>query len=160
MFMDGKTLNAIAKYLMKENISSPKRKKIWRTSSLESILTNEKYKGSAILQKKFTIDFLQKKMKINEGEVPQYKVENSHPAIIIPEEWDLVQAEMQHRKARGKHLNSLSPFSAKIICDDCGEYYGSKVWHSNSKYKRTIWQCNHKFKDEENAELRIYMRRI
>lgn len=151
MFMDGKTLNAIAKYLMKENIPSPSGKEIWRTSTIESILTNEKYKGSAILQKKFTVDFLQKKMKINEGEVPQYKVENSHPAIIIPEEWELVQTEMQRRKARGKHHNSLSPFSAKIICGNCGKYYGSKVWHSNSKYKRTIWQCNNKFKGKEKC---------
>ena len=23
---------------------------------------------------------------------------------------------------------------------------GSKVWHSNSKYRRTIWQCNNKYK--------------
>ena len=26
-----------------------------------------------------------------------------------------------------------------------GSWYGSKVWHSNSKYRKTIWQCNHKF---------------
>ncbi len=151
LFMEGKTVNAIAKHLMKENIPSPSGKELWRTSTIESILTNEKYKGSAILQKKFTVDFLQKKMKVNEGEVPQYKVEDSHPAIIEPEEWELVQLEMQRRKARGKHHNSLSPFSAKIICWDCGEYYGSKVWHSNSKYKKTIWQCNHKFKGEEKC---------
>ncbi len=152
LFMEGKTVNAIAKHLMKENIPSPSGKELWRTSTIESILTNEKYKGSAILQKKFTVDFLQKKMKVNEGEVPQYKVEDSHPAIIEPEEWELVQLEMQRRKALGKHHNSLSPFSAKIICGDCGEYYGSKVWHSNSKYKKTIWQCNHKFKGEVKCQ--------
>ncbi len=151
LFIEGKTLNAIAKHLMKENIPSPSGKELWRTSTIESILTNEKYKGSAILQKKFTVDFLQKKMKVNEGEVPQYKVEDSHPAIIETEEWELAQLEMTRRKERGKHHNSLSPFSAKIICGDCGEFYGSKVWHSNSKYKRTIWQCNHKFKGEEKC---------
>ena len=37
------------------------------------------------------------------------------------------------------------------ICGDCGEYYGSKVWHSNSKYRRTIWQCNGKFKGVEKC---------
>ncbi len=151
LFMEGKTVNAIAKHLMAEGIPSPSGKELWRTSTIESILTNEKYKGSAILQKKFTVDFLQKKMKVNEGEVPQYKVEQSHPAIIDPEEWELVQLEMSRRKARGKHHNSLSPFSAKIICGDYGEFYGSKVWHSNSKYKRTIWQCNHKFKGEKKC---------
>ena len=42
----------------------------------QSILLNEKYKGDALLQKKFTVDFLTKKQKVNEGEVPQYYVED------------------------------------------------------------------------------------
>lgn len=46
-----------------------------------------------ITQKSFTVDFLQKKTKLNEGEVPQYYVEGSHPAIIEPDEWNHVQAE-------------------------------------------------------------------
>ena len=58
---------------------------------MESILTNEKYKGDALLQKSYTVDFLSKKMKKNEGEVPQY-VENNHEAIIDPATFDLVQA--------------------------------------------------------------------
>ena len=29
--------------------------------------------------------------------------------------------------------------------------YGSKVWHSTDKYKKTIWQCNYKF-DKKNKE--------
>ena len=62
---------------------------------------NEKYKGDALLQKSFTVDFLTKKSKLNEGEVPQYYVANSHPAIIKPEIFDLVQYEMKQRKADG-----------------------------------------------------------
>ena len=138
LFMQGKTVNRIANYLTENGILTPKGKNKWCTTTIESILTNEKYKGSAILQKTFTVDFLQKKKKKNEGEVPQYRIEESHPAIIEPKEWDLVQAEMIRRKSRGKHHNSLSPFSAKIVCGDCGNFYGSKVWHSTSKYKRTI----------------------
>lgn len=37
--------------------------------TIKSILTNEKYKVDALLQKRFTVDFLTKKTKINEGEV-------------------------------------------------------------------------------------------
>ena len=69
---------------------------------MESILTNEKYKGDARLQKRFTVDFLQKKMKVNEGEVPQYYVENSHEAIIHPLLFDRVQEELARRKALGR----------------------------------------------------------
>jgi len=41
-------------------------------------LTNEKYKGDAMLQKTFTTDFLTKKSKVNQGEIPQYYVVDSH----------------------------------------------------------------------------------
>ncbi|MHB8077469.1 recombinase family protein [Desulfosporosinus fructosivorans] len=51
---------------------------------------NEKYKGDAMLQKTFTVDFLTKKKKVNEGEIPQYYVENSHPAVIKPDIFDMV----------------------------------------------------------------------
>lgn len=146
MFIDGKTANFIAKKLTKKGIPTPGGKEVWQSTTIESILTNEKYKGDAILQKKFTVDFLNKKMKVNEGEVPQYYVTDSHPAIIDKQEWDLVQAEMAKRKGRGKHHNSLSPFSAKIVCGDCGGYFGSKVWYSTDKYRRVIWRCNGKYK--------------
>ena len=51
-------------------------------------------RGDALLQKTFCTDFLTKKMKINEGEVPQYYVEHSHPAIIEPEVFDMAQDEL------------------------------------------------------------------
>ena len=148
MCMEGKSTNAIAKHLTKQCIPTPAGKDVWQRQTVESILTNEKYKGAALLQKKFTVDFLQKKMKINEGEVPQYYVEHSHEAIIAPEEWEKVQLEMSRRKSNGKRTLCNSPFAGKIICGDCGAVYGSKVWHSTSKYKRTIWQCNDKFRNE------------
>lgn len=151
LFVQGKTVNWIATHLTAKGIPTPRGKEKWQTSTIESILTNEKYKGSAVLQKKFTVDFLSKKMKVNEGEVPQYIVEQSHPAIIDPAQWQKVQDEMAVRKFRGKHHNSLNPFSAKIVCGDCGGFYGSKVWHSTDKYRRVIWQCNGKFKGKDRC---------
>lgn len=148
MFMDGESTNAIAEKFTKEKIPTPLGKKRWSIKTIESMLTNEKYKGCALLQKKFTVDFLSKKTKENEGEVPQYYVENSHPAIIEPEEWELVQIELKRRKT-SKHIRrNTTVLSGKIICGDCGAIYGSKLWHSNSKYRRTVWQCNAKFKNE------------
>lgn len=66
---------------------------------------------------------------------------------IEPEVFDLVQSEIKKRKARGPHQSGIGCFSGRIICGDCGGLYGSKVWHSNSKYRRTVWQCNNKFKN-------------
>ena len=144
-FLEGKSYYAIAKNLTDRGIPTPAGKEQWHIRTIGSILTNEKYKGSALLQKKFTVDFLTKKTKVNEGEVPQYYIEESHPAIISPEEFELVQAEMAKRKQLGRKFSGNDIFSAKIICGDCGGFFGAKVWHSNSKYRRVIWQCNQKF---------------
>ena len=151
MFRNGKSPSYIARYLTAQGIPTPGGKKVWQAQVIESILTNEKYKGDARLQKKFTTDFLTKKQKKNEGEVPQYYVENSHPAIIEPRAWDEVQGIMKRRKASGKRHECSSPFSGIVICGDCGSVYGSKVWHSNDPYRKVIWQCNSKFKNEEKC---------
>ena len=70
-FMEGLSYYKIAKMLMEREIPAPAGGEKWHIRTVESILTNEKYKGSALLQKKFTVDFLTKKQKVNEGEVPQ-----------------------------------------------------------------------------------------
>lgn len=98
LFLEGKATSWIAKHLSEISIPSPSGKEIWQESTVRSILKNEKYKGDAILQKSFTVDFLTKKKKVNEGEVPQYYVENSHQGIITTEVFDLVQDEFEKRK--------------------------------------------------------------
>jgi DNA invertase Pin-like site-specific DNA recombinase len=65
-FIQGKTTNAIAASLTRNGVPTPGGKEKWQATTIESILTNEKYKGAALLQKKFTTDFLTKKMKPNE----------------------------------------------------------------------------------------------
>ena len=146
MFLEGKTPHAIAKYLTTKGIPSPGGKNRWQQGTIRSILTNEKYKGDALLQKKYTVDFLTKKQKVNEGEVPQYYVENSHPAIVLPEVFNMVQQEMKRRKTAPCRHSGAGIFASRIVCGECGGYYGSKVWHSTDKYRRTIYQCNNKFK--------------
>ena len=66
------------------------------------MLGNEKYKGDALLQKSFTVDFLTKTMKPNRGELPSYYVKESHPAIISADEFDMVQAEIERRSQQGR----------------------------------------------------------
>lgn len=145
MFLQGRSPFAIAKTLTAEGIPTPGGKTNWSGSTVRSILTNEKYKGDALLQKVYTVDFLSKKKKINEGQVPQYYVEHSHDAIIEPAVFETVQKQMAVRQTKANRQSSANIFSGRIRCGDCGSWYGSKVWHSNDKYRRVVWQCNHKF---------------
>lgn len=152
LYMQGKTPSSIATYLTKEKIPTPAGKEVWAQSTIKSILTNEKYKGDALLQKSYTVDFLQKKTKKNHGEVQQYYVSNCHEAIIDPEEWDAVQDEIEKRKKYGKSYSGRSPLISKIVCGECGSHYGSKVWHSTDKYRKVILQCNSKYKNKKKCE--------
>ena len=148
MFLEGSTPHGIAKHLTTKGIPSPGGKATWSPVTIRSTLTNEKYKGDALLQKSYTVNFLTKQKKKNDGEIPQYYVEKAHPAIINPAVFDLVQHEIQKRKSGKNRHSGAGIFASKIKCGECGSWYGSKVWHSNSKYRRIIYQCNHKFKDE------------
>lgn len=110
------------------------------------MLSNEKYKGDALLQKTYTVDFLSKKRVENRGEVPQYYAEESHPAIIDKEMWEAVQLEMERRRvfAQKYNINKLdyatldNPFAGRFICGYCGSTFGRKVWNSNNEKLRRI----------------------
>lgn len=148
MYLRGESVNGIKRILESEKIPSPGGKKKWSKTTIRHILTNEKYKGDALLQKTFTVDFLTKKKKVNEGEVPQYYVEGEHEAIVSPGIFQMVQNEMQRRRnSKGCCYSSATFLASRIRCAECGGWYGSKVWHSTDKYRKTVYQCNHKFKN-------------
>lgn len=149
MFLKGMSPYGIAKALTSEGTKTVTGGEKWNGSTIKSILSNEKYCGSARLQKTYTPDFLTKKNVKNIGQLPSYFVEHSHPAIIEQDVFDMVQRMLATRKRGINRLSSVSIFSSKLKCADCGSWFGSKLWHSTDKYRKTIWQCNHKFNGQK-----------
>lgn len=150
LFIGGLSQYAITKELVKRGIKSPAGKDKWYISTIKSILTNEKYKGDALLQKQYTANYLQKTRKTNNGELPQYYVEEHHEAIIPPAQFDFVQAELARRERNGRY-SGVNIFSNRIKCGCCGGWYGAKVWHSNDKYRKVVYRCNHKYNKETES---------
>ncbi|WP_194283857.1 recombinase family protein [Streptococcus suis] len=152
-FLDGYSPESIAKYLNDNEIPGWTGKANWYPSAIQKMLQNEKYKGDALLQKTFTVDFLTKKRVQNDGQVNQYYVENSHEAIIDEETWETVQLEMARRKTyRDEHqLKSYimqsedNTFTTKVFCGSCGSAFGRKNW-TTSRGKRKVWQCNNRYR--------------
>lgn len=144
MYLSGMGRNAIVKKLMELDIPC-KNGGNWSESTVWKMLQNEKYTGDLLLQKKYTVDFLSKKQKVNEGEIPQYYVEGSHEAIVSAEVFDLVQYELQRRRELKRVYSSMSIFLSRIICGECGGIYGAKTWHSTDSYRKEVYFCNHKY---------------
>jgi len=153
-YLNGKGPNRIAKELEEEGVLNWNGKAKWYESSIRKMLSNEKYKGDALLQKTYTVDFLSKKRAVNKGEIPSYYVEESHPAIIDKDTWEAVQLEMKRRKAFAEKYNISkldyatvdNPFAGRVICGHCGSTFGRKVWNStDERNRRVIWRCNKKY---------------
>lgn len=117
---------------------------------------NEKYKGDAILQKSYTVDFLTKKRVMNQGEIQKFYIEDDHEAIIEPWIWECVQLEIQRRKQYLEEHGTKSysnnteqnPFASKIICGECNKVFTRKGWRSSTGEIRKIWQCSERYKEK------------
>lgn len=150
-FLDGKGTGHITRELEQEKIKNWNGNTKWYESTIKSILQNEKYKGDAILQKTYTVDFLSKTRVKNDGKVPRYYVKESHPAIIEPETWEAVQLEMERRKSfcekhNIKKLDTRIPFWGKVICGECGTVYNRKTWMQPDGSKRKVWMCSNRYR--------------
>ncbi len=143
LFLKGYTSHAIAQILTSEKAITPAGLAKWSAQTVQRILTNEKYKGDALLQKEFTVDYLQKKLKKNEGELPQYYVKEDHEAIISPWLFDYVQKQIERRIGKEQRYSGVSVLSSKVICGVCGATYGPRPWHSTS-YNNSVWQCRNR----------------
>lgn len=147
-YLDGKSSTDIARRLTNDGIKTVTGKDKWEVATILSILRNEKYKGDCLMQKYYINDYLEKKLIKNKGELQQYYVKDHHEPIISAEVFDRVQVLLS-TKGKKRKSSAARDFSSMIICGQCGEYYGSKVWHSNTKYRKIIYRCNAKYKGEK-----------
>ena len=90
-YLEGASCQQIAKGLEHDGVLTARGNKRWHDSAIRRILENEKYMGDALLQKTYTVDFLKKKRSRNNGDIPQYYVEDDHEAIIPKERFMKVQ---------------------------------------------------------------------
>ena len=145
LFLDGYSYAPICGILEQEGRKTPEGRTKWIDTTVKRILTNEKYKGDAMLQKSYTPDFLTRKAIKNNGVLPQYYVKGHHEAIISPGVWAQVQVEMKKRESLGCYYISRRIFDHRVFCGECGGVYGRKLWHSTDKSRKYVWQCNDKY---------------
>ena len=81
-YLSGESLHGIKCYLEGKGIPTPGGCTEWQHRTIRSILTNEKYKGDAVVNKTFVTDCISKRVKVNNGERTKYYIEENHPAII------------------------------------------------------------------------------
>ena len=150
-YLAGDSLVKIAGNLDARGIPTPKNKGKWSSQTVMRILQNEKYAGHVLLQKTYTADLLSGTIKKNNGELPQYYIENNHTPIVSQEMFLLVQEEIARRKSkspasqkkvrtnRGRYTSQYA-LSERLICGECGCYYRRVTWNIRGK-RKIVWRC-------------------
>ena len=151
-YLCGDTPEQIAQALERDGILSPTGRKSWSKTTVRNILQNEKYAGDVLLQKTYTVDFLEKKTRKNRGEVAQYYVTDHHPAIVTREIFQQVQLEIARRSSKAKvscrktktnrgKCTSKFALSERLVCGECGAMYRRTMWKKRDGTKEYVWRC-------------------
>lgn len=146
-YLEGASMQQICRGLEADGILTGAGKQKWRPETLHKILKNENYIGDALLQKTYTVDFLEKKRVPNNGLVPQYYVENSHEAIIPSNLYMQVQKEILRRtnlhsgaNRKKRVYSSKYALSSIVSCPNCGDIYRGIAWNNRGK-RSFVWRC-------------------
>lgn len=150
-FLAGDSLHDIAVHLEAQRVPSPGGKQAWRETTIRSILSNEKYKGDAVLGKTYVENCLTKRIKANRGERQKFYVENNHPAIIDAGMFARVQEELARRGSKqkvkqvgtkteqGKYCGKYA-LTELLICGECGTPYRRCTWTARGE-RKIVWRC-------------------
>jgi len=149
-YLIGHSVAKIIADLEADGIKTARGHKKWNDGVIRGMLQNEKYMGDALLQKTYIADLFTRQTKKNTGELPQYYVENSHPAIIDRLTFQRVQEEMARRsslkKVSAAAKTELAKYSGKYVltellsCGNCGSPYRRVTW-TRPEGKKIVWRC-------------------
>lgn len=147
----GETFGTISRDLNKRGISGVLGGK-WCVQRIRDIVGNEKYTGCAMLQKHYRNNHLEKKKCVNTGELPMFYAEETHPAIIEKDTFEVAQAVLQRIReaANGRPRPQKSEFTGKIYCPFCGKNYkrntsnGSVGWNCSTYLSQGKAYCHGK----------------
>jgi DNA invertase Pin-like site-specific DNA recombinase len=137
-YIGGDGATTIAKRLNAEGIPTLNGGR-WNASVIGGMLQNEKLTGNCLLQKTVSTDHLTKRQVKNNGILPKYYAERTHPAIIGMDMFEKAQAVRAERAAvfKSEGIKKITPFTSKITCGECNKRYKRKIANG-----RHFWQCS------------------
>lgn len=107
----------------------------WTGYSISTILKNVSYTGDQILQKCYTDSSF--RMRRNDGQYPQFYLEEHHTAIIDRETFEAVQKMMEGNRKGSQSKKQYTALSRMLTCGCCG---ASLTRHKN-RVGSVYWVC-------------------
>ncbi|MCD8395896.1 MAG: recombinase family protein [Lachnospiraceae bacterium] len=136
-YIHGKKAKEIAAELEAEGVPAPKGGH-WQYSTVDFLLTNEKYCGDAQCQKSYVENHLTHKRRRNDQTlIPGYYIHRHHEGIVSREDFELAQTVRNLRSRKGKRIQY--PYGDKITCPVCGRKMERIVLERTTS--PAVWRC-------------------
>lgn len=91
----------------------------WNNATVADILDNEVYLGHTINCKTTTISFKNKK-RVARPANEQYRIENTHDAIINQDTWSIARRMRDSKRRTLKHFDTVNKYNGMLYCANCG----------------------------------------
>lgn len=129
---------------------------VWSDSTIENILSYKEYMGHTVNFKTYSKSYKLKK-RFDNPEDQQMVFENTHEALVSPEDWETVQRIRAHRR-RPKKQDTPALFSGMLFCADCGSPLRAHRGQTISKGQECY--CCGKYRDRTNSCTMHYIRAV
>lgn len=151
LYENNSSLTEIAKHLNSQGYKTKTGNVDYYEMAISRILDNEKYTGNALLQKRH-VKKVGSKIKVrSDGIKPQYYITNSHPGIIMQEQFDTVQKIKKQKMLKfnntldraklNKELQKTE-YANLLTCPHCGKYYTHRINHKGKPYEKRLLVCS------------------
>ena len=153
-YLNGASLTELCRYLEKQSISPRNQGAKWNVRVVSKMLSNEKYIGDSLYQKKYretTVPFTQH---INYGQEEQYYATGTHEGIVDKEIFASVQELLKKRRelySRPEVAPAKYPFTHRIQCSECGTFYRRRIVNGS-----VVWGCNQHIEDRTACDSYYY----
>lgn len=153
-YLNGASLTELCRYLEKQSISPRNQGAKWNVRVVSKMLSNEKYIGDSLYQKKYretTVPFTQH---INYGQEEQYYANGTHEGIVDKEIFASVQELLKKRRelySRPEVAPAKYPFTHRIQCSECGTFYRRRIVNGS-----VVWGCNQHIEDRTACDSHYY----
>ena len=150
--IDGKEVSfrAIATYLTRIGIPTPRNGITWEPSTVKRILSNPVYNGTVMYYRRKRVQKDNKSIVIDRPKEDHIVVENAHEPIIDKETFDLAQKKFDNRGTAPHNKLDFSPceLAGLIICNTCHKtmikqttrtHYDKKDGTRKTYFQEVLW---------------------
>lgn len=152
-YLNGSSATEIADELTKERIPTKYGNLKWKSTTITSMIANERYVGDCFYQKTYRMTTVPFKQSKNRGESDQYYASNTHEAIVDRNTFCQANALLKKRNLSFHRitLQTKYPLTSRIQCSECGSVYRRRITNGCIS-----WGCTKHIQDRTACDSHYY----